>query len=83
MEMWETMDMALAYCMVCRSWMDVRDMVYTFRTGFVRVSGVDHPLGVCGKRDEQHLRIVSPILPRREDPVLSPYVGRTDSWTGA
>ncbi|SFU78239.1 hypothetical protein [Alicyclobacillus macrosporangiidus] len=74
--------MALAYCMVCRSWMDERDMVYTFRTGFVRVAGVDHPLGVCGKRDEPHLRVVSPMLTRREDRSLSPNAVRTDTWTG-
>ncbi|MCL6516939.1 hypothetical protein [Alicyclobacillus sp.] len=52
--------MVRAYCVVCRSWTDANEMVHTFRTGFVRVGGMDHPLGICNRPDARHRLFVTP-----------------------
>ncbi|GMA63836.1 hypothetical protein NZD89_00695 [Alicyclobacillus fastidiosus] len=42
----------VAYCIKCSCFKDREQMVQIFKTGFVRVDGVDFPMGICDEHGE-------------------------------
>lgn len=61
--------MDTAMCISCRRFRYKDDMARIFMTGFTRIDGVDHPLGVCKECEAQ--------------PSGQEQVRRPDLWNGS
>lgn len=68
--------MNTAMCISCRRFRDKDDMARIFTTGFTRLDGVDHPLGVC---KECEARRGGPERVRHPD-LRSGHEGGRDVW---